>query len=445
MALEEDSPSSVRATPGINIAKEGALTQEFSLDFGRVIWGLKAVKSVPDQESCVQSDALMLIDLRRTLCNLLRTSGRDEAHLIKVENDLDNVLMQHIASSWKDDAHLQSLDRDLLMADIKECLHPITFSMPESDASSVTLDANPPQKNLVKVEPSPAAEEREETVPLLFERGAIPATNSSDEAEELLDVEMTMTARMCREQGAPSWRVVFGLINHSSFKIDVDSLSFWPRDRISDMKTVKWTKGEVSLNEKPAFICYSIKRLSDGQADSPHFCFSWSYKKSSKHGKRTRLEVSRKKIFSQKSIESTREFYYMTVLGISSSFPLGRFVQIRFRSRSLNTAYAVLPPEVLTAVCSVDTDKTGRYQETRSLDQFVTKFRTVQEATERTNNTKYVLAEVCGAFTKDIDTANWDPCGSSPKMSGQGREKGEYVLHNYTQVKAVVTALRNPA
>ncbi|XP_024531104.1 aldehyde dehydrogenase family 2 member B4, mitochondrial-like [Selaginella moellendorffii] len=88
---------------------------------------------------------------------------------------------------------------------------------------------------------------------------------------------------------------------------------------------------------------------------------------------------------------------------------------------------------------------TGRYQETRSLDQFVTKFRTVQEATERTNNTKYVLAEVCGAFTKDIDTANWDPCGSSPKMSGQGREKGEYVLHNYTQVKAVVTALRNPA
>ncbi|XP_024531106.1 uncharacterized protein LOC9631988 [Selaginella moellendorffii] len=311
MALEEDSPSSVRATPGINIAKEGALTQEFSFiqeliwsapyrnpfprcsdrDFGRVIWGLKAVKSVPDQESCVQSDALMLIDLRRTLCNLLRTSGRDEAHLIKVENDLDNVLMQHIASSWKDDAHLQSLDRDLLMADIKECLHPITFSMPESDASSVTLDANPPQKNLVKVEPSPAAEEREETVPLLFERGAIPATNSSDEAEELLDVEMTMTARMCREQGAPSWRVVFGLINHSSFKIDVDSLSFWPRDRISDMKTVKWTKGEVSLNEKPAFICYSIKRLSDGQADSPHFCFSWSYKKSSKHGKRTRLEA----------------------------------------------------------------------------------------------------------------------------------------------------------
>ncbi|EFJ20486.1 hypothetical protein SELMODRAFT_418143 [Selaginella moellendorffii] len=422
MALEEDSPSSVFATPGINIAKEGALTQEFSLDFGRVIWGLKAVKSVPDQESCVQSDALMLIDLRRTLCNLLRTSGRDEAHLIKVENDLDNVLMQHIASSWKDDAHLQSLDRDLLMADIKECLHPITFSRPESDASSVTLDANPPQKNLVKVEPSPAAEEREETVPLLFESGAIPATNSSDEAEELLDVEMTMTARMCREQGAPSWRVVFGLINHSSFKIDVDSLSFWPRDRISDMTTVKWTKGEVSLNEKPAFICYSIKRLSDGQTDSPHFCFSWSYKKSSKHGKRTRLELIK----------------------------------------------AVLPPEVLTAVYSVDTDKhfdeyikkakaralleihptagtSGRYQETRSLDQLVTKFRTVQEATERTNNTKYVLAEVCGVFTKDIDTANWDPCGSSPKMSGQGREKGEYVLHNYTQVKAVVTALRNPA
>ena len=31
------------------------------------------------------------------------------------------------------------------------------------------------------------------------------------------------------------------------------------------------------------------------------------------------------------------------------------------------------------------------------------------------------------------------------KMSGQGREKGEYSLKNYLQVKAVVTSLKNPA
>ncbi|XP_024531002.1 aldehyde dehydrogenase family 2 member B7, mitochondrial isoform X1 [Selaginella moellendorffii] len=95
--------------------------------------------------------------------------------------------------------------------------------------------------------------------------------------------------------------------------------------------------------------------------------------------------------------------------------------------------------------------------------QAVTKFRTVQEAIERANNSPYGLA--AGVFTKDIDTANtfsralrvgsvWINCydvfdAAIPfggyKMSGQGREKGEYVLHNYTQVKAVVTPLKNPA
>lgn len=82
---------------------------------------------------------------------------------------------------------------------------------------------------------------------------------------------------------------------------------------------------------------------------------------------------------------------------------------------------------------------------------------------KRSNATHYGLA--AGVFTKNIDTANtlvlalrvgtvWVNCfdtfdAAIPfggyKMSGQGREKGEYSLKNYLQVKAVVTPLRNPA
>ena len=81
----------------------------------------------------------------------------------------------------------------------------------------------------------------------------------------------------------------------------------------------------------------------------------------------------------------------------------------------------------------------------------------------RANNTHYGLA--AGVFTKNINTANtltralrvgtvWVnsfdtfdaaiPFGGY-KMSGHGREKGEYSLKNYLQVKAVVTSLKNPA
>nr|XP_043614853.1 benzaldehyde dehydrogenase, mitochondrial-like [Erigeron canadensis] len=95
--------------------------------------------------------------------------------------------------------------------------------------------------------------------------------------------------------------------------------------------------------------------------------------------------------------------------------------------------------------------------------QTVLKFNKLDEVIKRANATRYGLA--AGVFTKNIDTANtltralragtvWVNCfdvfdAAIPfggyKMSGIGREKGIYSLHNYLQVKAVVTALKNPA
>ncbi|KAJ7540109.1 hypothetical protein O6H91_10G001800 [Diphasiastrum complanatum] len=89
----------------------------------------------------------------------------------------------------------------------------------------------------------------------------------------------------------------------------------------------------------------------------------------------------------------------------------------------------------------------------------VFKFKSVEEIIQRANNTNYGLA--AGIVTKNIDLANrfsrsiragiiWINCyhivdPSLPfggyKMSGIGRENGEYVLQNYLQVKAVVTPL----
>jgi len=89
--------------------------------------------------------------------------------------------------------------------------------------------------------------------------------------------------------------------------------------------------------------------------------------------------------------------------------------------------------------------------------------RELDEVIHRANNTHYGLA--AGVFTKNINTANtltralrvgtvWVnsfdtfdaaiPFGGY-KMSGHGREKGEYSLKNYLHVKAVVTSLKNPA
>ncbi|CAL5197046.1 unnamed protein product [Lathyrus oleraceus] len=95
--------------------------------------------------------------------------------------------------------------------------------------------------------------------------------------------------------------------------------------------------------------------------------------------------------------------------------------------------------------------------------QTILKFKEIDEVIRRANNSRFGLA--AGIFTKSIDTANtltralrvgsvWVNCydvfdATIPfggyKMSGQGREKGEYSLKNYLQVKAVVTPLKNPA
>lgn len=95
--------------------------------------------------------------------------------------------------------------------------------------------------------------------------------------------------------------------------------------------------------------------------------------------------------------------------------------------------------------------------------QSILKFKDHNDVIKRANTTRYGLA--AGVFTNNIDTANtmvralkagtvWVNCfdvfdAAIPfggyKMSGQGREKGIYSLHNYLQVKAVVTPLKNPA
>jgi len=87
------------------------------------------------------------------------------------------------------------------------------------------------------------------------------------------------------------------------------------------------------------------------------------------------------------------------------------------------------------------------------------KFKDADEALVRANNTMYGLA--AGVWTRNLNTANrmaaglkagtvWVNCydvfdAAVPfggfKMSGLGREMGEYALNAYTEVKAVVTAL----
>ncbi|KAK2970897.1 hypothetical protein RJ640_005254 [Escallonia rubra] len=95
--------------------------------------------------------------------------------------------------------------------------------------------------------------------------------------------------------------------------------------------------------------------------------------------------------------------------------------------------------------------------------QSILKFNDIDDVIRRANATRYGLA--AGVFTNNLNTANtlsralragtvWINCfdvfdAAIPfggyKMSGIGREKGIYSLHNYLQVKSVVTPLNNPA
>ncbi|KAG8248407.1 Aldehyde dehydrogenase, mitochondrial [Homalodisca vitripennis] len=91
--------------------------------------------------------------------------------------------------------------------------------------------------------------------------------------------------------------------------------------------------------------------------------------------------------------------------------------------------------------------------------QQLLKFKTIDEVIERANNTEYGLA--AAVYSKNIDTVNtivqavkagtvWVNCynvleAQAPfggfKMSGNGRELGEYGLQAYTEVKTVIVKI----
>eukprot|EP00803_Ostreobium_quekettii_P007916 evm.model.scf_40.8 EVM.evm.TU.scf_40.8 scf_40:59981-64347(-) len=95
--------------------------------------------------------------------------------------------------------------------------------------------------------------------------------------------------------------------------------------------------------------------------------------------------------------------------------------------------------------------------------QSIMKWSSVEEVLDRANASPYGLG--AGVWTKDLDLANrisrglrvgtvWVNCynqfdDAAPfggyKMSGFGRDMSEYALQNFTEVKAVVTPLQDPA
>lgn len=91
--------------------------------------------------------------------------------------------------------------------------------------------------------------------------------------------------------------------------------------------------------------------------------------------------------------------------------------------------------------------------------QQIIRFKSLDEVIERANNSEYGLA--AAVFSKNIDKVNYivqglragtvwvntyNAFGSQTpfggyKMSGHGRENGEYALSNYTEVKSVVVKI----
>jgi aldehyde dehydrogenase (NAD+) len=124
-------------------------------------------------------------------------------------------------------------------------------------------------------------------------------------------------------------------------------------------------------------------------------------------------------------------------------------------SRSGNKGYFIEP----TVFADVKDDMTIAKEEIFGPVMSIIKFKDIDEVIKRANNTNYGLA--AAVFTKDITKANyvakkvragtvWVNCydvfdAAIPfggyKLSGLGRELGEYGLQNYTEVKAVVTRI----
>lgn len=112
-----------------------------------------------------------------------------------------------------------------------------------------------------------------------------------------------------------------------------------------------------------------------------------------------------------------------------------------------------------TVFADVKDDMTIAREEIFGPVQQLIKFKSLDEVIERANNSDYGLA--AAVFSKDIDKVNYIVQGlragtvwvnaynafgaQSPfggfKMSGHGREGGEYGLQGYTEVKSVITAI----
>lgn len=109
-----------------------------------------------------------------------------------------------------------------------------------------------------------------------------------------------------------------------------------------------------------------------------------------------------------------------------------------------------------TVFADVDDNMTIAREEIFGPVQQLIRFKKLDEVIERANNSEYGLASA--VFTQDLDKANYIVNGlragtvwvntynalaaQAPfggyKMSGHGRENGEYALSNYTEVKSVI-------